>query len=860
MKRGDPALCLIGAFIAVASCVSNAAAAGDKPNVLFISVDDLNDWIGCLGGHPQARTPNFDKLAASSVVVNNAHCPGASCNPSRTAIMTGLSPHRSGLYQNGQKMREVLPEAELLPKYFGNHGYWSGGSGKLLHYFIDARSWDEYFPAKETENPFPRTLYPDKRPVSLPRGGPWQYGETDWAALDATDEEFGGDWLVSKYVGEKLSQEHDKPFFLACGIYRPHEPWFVPKPYFDLFPLAEIQLPLGYKEDDLDDLPPAGKKRGPNRYLAHIRKHDQWKQGIQGYLASIAFADAMLGRVLDALEKGPNRDNTIVALWSDHGWHLGEKQHWQKYTAWRVCSRVPLMIRVPEGVPGLPVGTKPGVSSRPVNLLSLYPTLIELSGLPPKSDNHGPSLVPLLEDPAADWKHVSLTHLGEPGTFGLSAEGWRYIHYANGDEELYDVKSDPYEWTNLAAKSEHTGKLAELRALAPKKFAPLKPPRDESLPPLKWMASNGSPAPASKPDGNTFDVVFINRRKATVNLFWMDRQGKPKPYGGIAAGRRKRQSTRPGAVWLITDEDNEPLGHFSVDDRSSRAVVPPRRKKKRVADDFKVTAPPRELKLAPFYKKYVSAHGYPVVSSGKVNDYALKEAAYLINMMLAKRPDVRDAMIKSGSRMIVMAHNEYTTDVPEHSHLRPKDFRDARARGLGGSRTDPVCSCAEENILAYEGDPYSTENILIHEFAHNIHLRGMVNMDDGFDDRLKMAYDRAMAAGLWEGKYASVNHAEYFAEGVQSWFDNNRQPDHDHNHVDTRKELKQYDPGLAAMCEEVFGDTKLVYTKPTTRLRDHLTGYDPSKSPKFEWPERLDEARKAIHEKARARGKKRPKP
>jgi hypothetical protein len=274
---------------------------------------------------------------------------------------------------------------------------------------------------------------------------------------------------------------------------------------------------------------------------------------------------------------------------------------------------------------------------------------------------------------------------------------------------------------------------------------------------------------------------------------------------------------------------------------------------------FKVTAPPASMKLPAFYKKHVSANGYPVVSSGEVNDYALKEAAYLINMMLAKRPDVKDAMVKSGSRMIVMGYQEYTTDIPEHSKLRPKDFWDARARGLGGSRTEPACSSAEENVLAFEGDPYSTENILIHEFAHNIHLRGMVNVDKTFDPRLKAAYDKAMKAGLWAGKYASVNHAEYFAEGVQSWFDNNRQPDHDHNHVDTRKELKEYDPGLAAMCLEVFGDTELVYTKPATRLRGHLAGYDPTQSPKFVWPERLTEVKKAIRAKAKARGKDRKK-
>ncbi len=274
---------------------------------------------------------------------------------------------------------------------------------------------------------------------------------------------------------------------------------------------------------------------------------------------------------------------------------------------------------------------------------------------------------------------------------------------------------------------------------------------------------------------------------------------------------------------------------------------------------FEITAPPEEMKLSPFYAKYVNANGYPVVASSKVDDYALKEAAYLINMMLAKRPDVKQAMIESGSRMIVMAHNEFTSDLPEYSKLRPKDYWDARARGLGGSKDEPVCSCAEENVLAFEGDPYSTENILIHEFAHNIHLRGMVNVDRTFDIRLEATYDKAMSDGLWKGKYASVNHAEYFAEGVQSWFDNNRQPDHDHNHVDTREELKEYDPGLAAICQEVFGDTKLVYTKPTTRLHGHLTGYDPSKSPRFVWPKRLAEAKRAIREKVKASGESRKK-
>lgn len=566
-------------ILAVASVSSVQAQDNgiDRPNILFIALDDLNDWIGCLGGNPQSITPNLDRLAASGVLFTNAHCPAAACNPSRTAIMSGIAPHRSGLYSNEQKMREILPDADILPQHFRNHGYRSMGSGKMLHYFIDARSWDEYFPAKESENPFPDTFYPKQRPVSLPRGGPWQYVETDWAALDVSDEEFGGDWAVSKWVGEQLAEKHDKPFFLACGIYRPHEPWFVPKKYFEPFPLESIELPPGYKEDDLDDLPPAGKKRGPNRYFAHIREQGQWKQGIQGYLASIHFADAMLGRVLDALEDGPNKDNTIVVLWSDHGWHLGEKQHWQKYTGWRAVTRVPLMIRVPkDAAPGLPKGTVAGTRcDQPVDLLSLYPTLTDLSGVPAKDTNHGASLLPLLKDSQSEWSHFGITYLAERGSYGLSAKDWRYIHYANGEEELYHIAEDPYEWNNLAADAAHAEKLAELRKLGPQEFAPKIPPSTKALGALTWRPAAKGAAPPSKPDGSTFGVVFINKRDQPVELFWMDREGKPKSYGIIAAGKKREQSTRPGAVWQInTPKTGEPLGHFVVGDRRAKAVIP----------------------------------------------------------------------------------------------------------------------------------------------------------------------------------------------------------------------------------------------------------------------------------------------
>lgn len=452
----------------------HALAAVAKPNVLFISMDDLNDWIGCMGGHPQALTPNLDRLAASGMLFDNAYCPAASCNPSRTAIFSGLPPHRSGLYRNQQKMREVMPEAELLPRYFSNHGYWAAGSGKLLHYVIDPQSWDDYFPDKTKDNPFPRTFYPKQRPVNLPRAGDWQYVETDWAALEMSDEQFGGDWLVTKWIGEQLMREQDKPFFLACGIYRPHEPWFVPKQYFEPFPLDSIQLPPGYKADDLNDVPAEGQRIARNRYFAHIQEQMQWKQGIQAYLAAIHFADAMLGRVLDALEKSPHHDNTLVVLWSDHGWHLGEKEHWQKYTGWRACARVPLIIRVPKGAPGLPEGTKAGaVCHRPVNLVDLFSTLTELCGLPEKAGIEPRSLVPLLRDPKADWPHAALTHLDRPQNYAISTERWRYLHYFDGGEELYNIETDPHEWTNLATKPEHVAKLEEMRSLSPQQIAPV---------------------------------------------------------------------------------------------------------------------------------------------------------------------------------------------------------------------------------------------------------------------------------------------------------------------------------------------------------------------------------------------------
>ena len=275
----------------------------------------------------------------------------------------------------------------------------------------------------------------------------------------------------------------------------------------------------------------------------------------------------------------------------------------------------------------------------------------------------------------------------------------------------------------------------------------------------------------------------------------------------------------------------------------------------------RVTAPPKAvveaLKLKPFYKKYVSAGGIPIISSAKVSDYALLEAAYLVDRMLADRPDLARAIAGNKVRVSIMAVDEFTSDVPEHSDLKPAGFWDRRARGLGATPHRPATSCGEENLLRYAGDPYRTENILIHEFAHSIHHMGLNTVDKTFDKRLAQVYRKAMAKGLWKGKYASNNRAEYWAEAVQSWFDTNRPPDHDHNHVDTREELKTYDPDVARLVAEVFGDKPWRYRRPSQRKDPgHLAGYDRTKAPRFAWPKRVLKAWREHQAKKQAAKKK----
>ncbi|MGJ8655435.1 MAG: hypothetical protein ACSHX6_03215 [Akkermansiaceae bacterium] len=346
--------------------------------------------------------------------------------------------------------------------------------------------------------------------------------------------------------------------------------------------------------------------------------------------------------------------------------------------------------------------------------------------------------------------------------------------------------------------------------------------------------------PAATPPRPKLQVINASTEKA--DLYWISQDREKTPKGVIAAGDDFVFDTTIGHKFEIVGQDT----NTTLTLESTSPVQAYR------------YAPQEKNNTPAFYTQRVEAGGFPIVASATVNPYALKEAAYLVDQMLSKRDDVRQAMINSGARLCIIAHNEYTTDLPEFTHfarfpsqykdVSAKDFWDARARGTGGSTADPYCTCGEENLLGYEGDPYTSENILIHEFAHNIHLRGMTNVDPTFDTRLKAAYEKAIAAGLWKDKYAATNHFEYFAEGVQSWFGNNREPDHDHNHVNTRAELIAYDPVLANFCQEVFRDTELTYTKPTTRLTGHMAGYDPTTAPTFNWPARLTKAKEAIRQ------------
>ena len=457
--------------------------AAEQPNILFIAVDDLNDWIEPMGGHPQSKTPNLVRLASRSTLFTHAYTAAPACNPSRAALMTGIAPYKSGIYNNRQAWRPAMRDAVTLPQAFRKAGYWAGGAGKIYHgVYPDPPSWDEYWPSKTQQRA------DDPQPTSRPVNGIPKTGNFDWGALDVPADEMS-DAKVAEWVAAKLRQPHESPFFLAFGIYRPHLPWYVPKRYLDQFPLDTIQLPITHGAD-LNDVPSAGLAMArPDRDHASVVEHGQWNRAIQAYLASINFADDMLGIVLDALDESGYAQNTVIVLWGDHGWHLGEKRHWRKFALWEEATRVPLMISAPEGTPGLPEGTRAGAaSSRPVNLLDIYPTLVDLAGVTPPGELDGQSLVPLLRNPEMPWQPTVTTH-GRLN-HAVRSELFRFIRYADGSEELYDHRVDPMEWTNLADDSNYAAVKRDL---------------------ARWLPTSNVPEAPVQPTGNRTNEVAVPR-------------------------------------------------------------------------------------------------------------------------------------------------------------------------------------------------------------------------------------------------------------------------------------------------------------------------------------------------------------
>jgi arylsulfatase A-like enzyme len=485
MRRRVQLLALFGFLL-----LPSLAIAADRPNVLFIAVDDLRPWLGCLG-HPDVKSPNFDRLAARGTVFTRCYCAAPWCNPSRTALLTGFRPSTSGVYTHYNvpwRPAPLLKNAVTLPRYFRDNGYLAIGAGKIFHHANQAQdpdSWDDYWPSKT------------KCMLNIPLARPPKNGlplrdSVDWGPIDTARDDMP-DWKVAEWVAGQLGKKHAKPFFLGCGFFRPHLPWYVPKKYFDLYDPAKITLPL-VKDDDLDDVGDFARRialgeglpdvNNPKDYgscfntFPIIRKAGQWREAVRAYLASVTFADECLGRVLDALDKSPYRDNTIIVLWSDHGWHHGEKLHWEKVALWEEATNCVLMI-AGRGKSGQKCPAT-------VNLMDVYPTLVDVCGLPPKSGLEGVSLSPLLANPALPWDKASVTTHGKDNHSVRTAK-WRYIRYSNGDEELYDHDADPHEWTNLARDKKYAETMRELARWLPTVNAP-------------EIASVGGPRKTEKPD------------------------------------------------------------------------------------------------------------------------------------------------------------------------------------------------------------------------------------------------------------------------------------------------------------------------------------------------------------------------
>jgi arylsulfatase A-like enzyme len=429
-----------------------------KPNILFISIDDLNDWVGVLGGHPQVQTPNIDKLAQRGVLFTNAHVQAPLCNPSRVSIMTSLRPSTTGIYGLAPHHRdvEITREVVTLPQYFQQHGYHTLSNGKIFHSIGDT-------PEKRAE-------FQEWGPIGGGTGGHPPHklvGEThmgnhpllDWGIYPEDHDSVRNDYKVATWAEEKLvklgQEQGDEPFFMAVGFWLPHLPLYATQKWFDLYPEEdEIILPEA-PEDERADVPDFAWYLHwylPEVRLSWLKENGQWANLVRSYLATISFTDAMVGRVLDALEDNGLADNTIVVLWSDHGWHLGEKGITGKNTLWERSTRIPLIF----SGPGIPETQQ---RSQPAELLDIYPTLVDLAGLPEKDNLEGVSLTPQILENKKRERPAITTH--NPGNNSVRSERWRYIRYANGAEELYDHQNDPHEHTNLAKDERYTTVIAD---------------------------------------------------------------------------------------------------------------------------------------------------------------------------------------------------------------------------------------------------------------------------------------------------------------------------------------------------------------------------------------------------------------
>jgi len=457
---------ILAATVFVAGAVSERAAAG-KPDVLFIAIDDMNDWTTLFHPDNPIKTPHLERLAKRGCLFTRAYCAAPGCNPSRTAILTGLRPSTSGVYGNGDVWRKLAPDVVTLPQYFMQNGYAAKGAGKIFHHGgsgadrKDDPSFQEFFPLHIHAHA-PKTNYNGYvrgRDDPHLASASWDWGEHD--APKQTDE------YTVEWIGNVM-EEHprEQPIFLAAGIFRPHLPFWAPPKTFAKYPFDRVKpppMPAG----DLDDVPPRGKRMAHTEYFIYentTRRPENspgsLKKMIQSYQAASDFADQMVGRLLDKLDATGRSDNAMIVLWSDHGYHLGDKEACVKFTLWEKANRVPLIIVAP-GV------TTPGTRcDRPVSLLNLYPTLVELAGLPAKDDLDGKSLVPLLKDPDAAWERPAvMTWLR--GNHAVRSRRWRYIGYADGTEELYDHAQDPWEWANLAGDPQFEDIKAEHRKWLP---------------------------------------------------------------------------------------------------------------------------------------------------------------------------------------------------------------------------------------------------------------------------------------------------------------------------------------------------------------------------------------------------------